>query len=308
MKQTRKARRRRRKMKKLALLIGLLLGVLLIAVIAIKGICFVIKSITADKKQEQVSVVSIVDEVPSADTQNVQSQVVQPQSEQEQSVQPQPELSQEEKMAVIQSGDAYPQELKDLANRNSETIDFVYNYPQLKDQVWTGDLSAESQSGGVPLLLQWDERWGYAEYNGGMLGYTGCGPTCITMVALYLTNDPTVNPISVGAFSESAGHCKVGSGSNWSLISKGCEQYGMRAEVVSVTEKRMKAKLDAGCPIIANVGPGDFTTGGHYLVIVGYDNDGFIINDPNSFINSSKRWTFERLSGQIKNLWAMSKI
>ena len=32
-------------------------------------------------------------------------------------------------------------------------------------------------------------------------------------------------------------------------------------------------------PIVVNVGPGDFTDTGHFMVITGYDDEGFSIND-----------------------------
>ena len=75
-----------------------------------------------------------------------------------------------------------------------------------------------------------------------------------------------------------------------------------------MVENRIRDKLDEGCPVVVNVGPGDFTDSGHYMVIVGYDDQGFIINDPNSRTNSEKRWTFDQLNGQVRNLWAMSKV
>ena len=70
-------------------------------------------------------------------------------------------------------------------------------------------------------------------------------------------------------------------------------------------EDRIKAKLDEGCLIIINVGPGDFTDSGHFITIIGYDRDGFIINDSNSRTNSKKRWSYEQLSRQMRNPWAM---
>jgi predicted double-glycine peptidase len=54
------------------------------------------------------------------------------------------------------------------------------------------------------------------------------------------------------------------------------------------------------------MGPGDFTTTGHFIVLTGYDGQGFIINDPNSEENSEKIWTYQQLKNQIKNLWAFS--
>ena len=186
-------------------------------------------------------------------------------------------LTQEDKLHSIEESDEYPDQLKELARENSE----------------------------IPYFLQWDERWGYMPYSGGLLGYTGCGPTNLAMVVLYLTGDKTVTPASVAEYAESAGYSVPGSGSSWTLISEGCEHYGIHAEEVPMDEDRIKAKLDEGCLIIINVGPGDFTDSGHFITIIGYDRDGFIINDSNSRTNSKKRWSYEQLSRQMRNLWAM---
>ena len=140
------------------------------------------------------------------------------------------------------------------------------------------------------------------------MGYGGCGPTTLSMVVLYLTRDASATPAAVAAYAESAGYCVPGSGSTWSLIKEGCEHYGLHVSEVAMVENRIRDKLDEGCPVVVNVGPGDFTDSGHYMVIVGYDDQGFIINDPNSRTNSEKRWTFDQLNGQVRNLWAMSKV
>jgi predicted double-glycine peptidase len=55
------------------------------------------------------------------------------------------------------------------------------------------------------------------------------------------------------------------------------------------------------------MGPGDFTTTGHYIVLTGYEDGEFTVNDPNSIQRSGERWSYDRISGQIRNLWAMSK-
>ena len=65
----------------------------------------------------------------------------------------------------------------------------------------------------------------------------------------------------------------------------------------------MKQELKNGHPLICAMRAGDFTAGGHFIVIRGYEKDGFIVNDPNSRVRSQKRWTYEELSGQIKNMW-----
>lgn len=214
-------------------------------------------------------------------------------------------LTDRDKLQEIEDSDEYPGQLKEMAEKNSETIDFVYDYPEKKDKKQKVDLSKEAKSDTVPLLMQWDERWGYEQYSGGFLGYTGCGPTNLAMVVLYLTGDKTVTPATVAEYAESAGYSVPGSGSSWTLISEGCEHYGVHATEVPMAEDRIRARLDEGCPIIVNVGPGDFTDSGHFMTITGYDSEGFTINDPNSRANSEKHWTYAQLNGQIRNLWAM---
>ena len=277
--------------------IALMLCLVLLAAAAVKGAWFVVQTVAAGITQKTESIVSAVEETAEASS-HVQEELPLPVTK----------LSQSEKLACILEDDSYPEKLKEMAQKNSETIDFVYNYPQLKDEVWNIDLTEESQSDQVPLLMQWDERWGYITYNGGMMGYGGCGPTTLSMVVLYLTRDASATPAAVAAYAESAGYCVPGSGSTWSLIKEGCEHYGLHASEVAMVETRIRDKLDEGCPVVVNVGPGDFTDSGHYMVIVGYDDQGFIINDPNSRTNSEKRWTFDQLNGQVRNLWAMSKV
>ena len=289
--------RRKKRRKILMRRIALMLCLVLLAAAAVKGAWFVVQTVAAGITQKTESIVSAVEETAEASS-HVQEELPLPVTK----------LSQSEKLACILEDDSYPEKLKEMAQKNSETIDFVYNYPQLKDEVWNIDLTEESQSDQVPLLMQWDERWGYITYNGGMMGYGGCGPTTLSMVVLYLTRDASATPAAVAAYAESAGYCVPGSGSTWSLIKEGCEHYGLHASEVAMVENRIRDKLDEGCPVVVNVGPGDFTDSGHYMVIVGYDDQGFIINDPNSRTNSEKRWTFEQLNGQVRNLWAMSKV
>ena len=58
-------------------------------------------------------------------------------------------------------------------------------------------------------------------------------------------------------------------------------------------------------PVICVVGPGDFTTSGHFLVLTGYEDGKFRINDPNSYANSQKLWAYEDIKRQIRNIWKL---
>ena len=118
------------------------------------------------------------------------------------------------------------------------------------------------------------------------------------------THNARYNPAYVADLATNYGYVVPGSGSSWSLISEGCALLGLSARQLSLKEDQMKQALDNHCPIIAVVGPGDFTYSGHFIVITGYTAQGFTVNDPNSPENSEKYWNFGQLKGQIKNLWA----
>ena len=77
---------------------------------------------------------------------------------------------------------AYPASLIALLERNPETESFVLNYPFRES--WDGDMSGFSRDT-VPLMLQWDPRWGYEKYGSDMLAITGCGPTSLAMAGYY---------------------------------------------------------------------------------------------------------------------------
>ena len=57
--------------------------------------------------------------------------------------------------------------------------------------------------------------------------------------------------------------------------------YGIKVSSISSSANNMRAVLDNGGIIICAMGKGDFTISGHYIVIYGYDNEGFMIIDPN---------------------------
>ena len=205
----------------------------------------------------------------------------------------------------IMNSTQYPKQLKDLALKNEEALEFVYDYPAEHVKEHTIDLTEEASMDSVPLFVQWDKRWGYEKYSGNFFAASGCGPTTLSMVVVYLTHNREASPIAVAKYSKEAGYSVDGSGSSWTLISEGCRHYGVKAKAVALDESRMKAELDEGHPIVVNVGPGDFTDTGHFMVITVYDDEGFSINDPNSIEKSGKRWLFKNISSQIRAVWSM---
>ena len=202
---------------------------------------------------------------------------------------------------------AYPESLIQLFERNPETENFVLEYPLEHNKQQEIDLSEYVNSKTVPLFMQWDQRWGYLPYGSDVAGLTGCGPVCLSMAAFYLTGDEAYSPDKLITFAIKNGYVSAGNGSSWTLISEGGVKLGFDVTEIPLDENRIIRNLEVDNPIICVVGPGDFTTAGHYIVICGYENGMLRINDPNSIANSNKLWSYEQIKDQIRNLWVIRK-
>lgn len=198
----------------------------------------------------------------------------------------------------------YPQSLIELLERNPETETFVLGYPFREEG--TVDLTDYETGNAVPLFLQWDPNWGYEKYGRDFLAVTGCGPTCLAMAGYYLTGDENMTPDKIAGFAQRNGYYEAGYGSSWTLISEGAEKLGLKATELPLVKKKMVNALEAGNPVILAMGPGDFTTAGHYIVLTGVEDGKFRVNDPNSRENSQRLWSYEEIEGQIRNIWAIS--
>lgn len=200
-----------------------------------------------------------------------------------------------------------PDDLQDFARKYPEASQFVRDYPLKHNADPVIDVSSEVIPGEIPLFIQWDERWGYRTYGSGCMGMTGCGPTCLSMVYCGLTGDPQWDPWSMARYAESQGYYVPGEGSSWELMTEGAWQLGLYADYGTVSADYIWQNLSPATPIIASMSPGDFTYGGHFIVLTGFDEDGnILVNDPNSPANSSHSWTMETLLPQIASLWLFS--
>ena len=197
----------------------------------------------------------------------------------------------------------YEDELRAAARKNKELKSYVKNYDKYKDKEFEIDLSKEAKSEEVPLLMQWDKRWGYNIYAGEPFGLSGCGPTCLSMVCIKILGDEKYTPKYIGEFAESHGYALNASGSYWSLISDGGRELGLDVVEIPNVKQRVIDNLNVGNPIICIMGPGDFTDNGHFVVMTKYVDGKIKINDPYRKKNSEKLWDYEEISSQIQNMW-----
>ena len=209
---------------------------------------------------------------------------------------------------VSENSSAYPRQLLEALANNPEMADFAANFLEKKGTVTGQGLTDSEKVQDFPLFLQWDPRWGYASYgDDSVVGLSGCGPTALSMALYYLTGDETITPDYLADYSMRNGYYISGTGTAWLLMEKVPLMYGISVSQPDPSEQLMKQALDQGCQIICSVSAGDFTVGGHFVVIYGYDSEGFLINDPNCVARSRISWTFAELKNQIKHIWVLGE-
>lgn len=197
----------------------------------------------------------------------------------------------------------YPDRLLYALANNPEMADYAENYLTAQAQAAGKGLTDREKEQEYPLFLQWDPRWGYAEYGDDVIGLSGCGPACLSMVLYYMTGDDKLTPDKIADYSTKNGYYQAGVGTAWALLEDMPALYGVDVSQPGISEQIMKTALDQGKMIICSVKQGDFTAGGHFIVVYGYDSEGFLVNDPNCVARSREKWPYERLGTQIKNLW-----
>lgn len=289
--------RRRRNYKPLILLLAVVLvGLIILAVCLMAG----------SKKEDP----------PEPTKQTVTTVPTQPTTEPTQPTEPTKPIpvTPEEKIAAFAEEhgltmEDYPEKLVELLTKNPETEEYVLNYPLEYGKDHEIDISGYADYEGVPLFIQWDKQWGYIDYAGNQAGLSGCGPTSLAMIAYYFTRNPEMTPAYMMEFAEANRYAYSGAGTQWTLFGQGAEKLGLSERECTSEEIGSEAMLarilNSGKLIVANMGPGVFTEYGHYLVIVGYEDGKFKINDPNSYEKSEKLWEFEEFSDQIKMMWAI---
>lgn len=169
--------------------------------------------------------------------------------------------------------------------------------------------------------LQTDSRWKNLPYRtskeSSTIGSAGCGPTSMAMVIATWV-DPSVTPVTTCNWAMKHGYKATGNGTYHSYFVPQAKAYGLECERVNTTAFKYMSASDAqkyhelardyvndGHLVIALMGKGNWTRGGHY--ILWYDNDGddVLINDSASTLARRERNTFKLFTSQSSFYWVV---
>lgn len=216
------------------------------------------------------------------------------------------EAADERYAQIVENAEKYPEKLLiNLAN-NPEMIAFVADYKGNTRDYDKAELTEKELQEEYPLFLQWDKRWGGLAYgDDSNVAISGCGPTTLAMAVVALTGNEEATPAAIAKFAMQEGYYMSGTGTMWSLMTEGAAAYGVRSEQINISQIEIKQHLDQGDIVICSVRQGDFTTGGHFILLYDYDEEGFSINDPFSLYRSGQKWDYGKIRSQIKAVWAL---
>ncbi len=156
--------------------------------------------------------------------------------------------------------------------------------------------------GGMEVVYynQLDERWANVMYGqSSTIGEAGCGPTSMSIVISTLTGEAH-DPVELSKWSVANGHRCEGNGSYHSLIPGAAEGYGLSCEG-DLSAQDIVDALSSGKLVVAIMGKGHFTTGGHFIVLRGVTAEGkILVADPASHRRSSQEWDLSLIMNEAR--------
>lgn len=165
----------------------------------------------------------------------------------------------------------------------------------------------------VVYFCQSDEEWADQLYGTDPIGPYGCGPTAMAMAVASMTDTDT-DPAQMAAWAASHGYWARRSGSYHSIVMGIARDFGLEAEAITErTPDQLRKVLLSGGMVVALMGRGHFTDGGHFILVRGSTLTGdVLVADPNSLERSLQLWDpqliLDELSSARDNgapLWAL---
>lgn len=147
---------------------------------------------------------------------------------------------------------------------------------QTKNEVKEIKLSLNPKKS-VPLYNQLDyPDTPYGDF--GTIASHGCGITALAMISTYLLGEDCMPDELAKEFAA----YNTEKGSMWILFEDSAEKLGLNLQERTDDEKKVIEALKNDQVVVALQGPGLFTSGGHFIVLVGLNANGMIVvNDPN---------------------------
>lgn len=133
---------------------------------------------------------------------------------------------------------------------------------------------------------QADKRWGSRIYTScgnrkQTIANSGCGPT--SMADIQATwKDSKITPVEMCQYAVKNGYRTKSSGTAWGFFKSIAKAYGYTKFVQTKALATARSAIREGALVVASMGPGYWTKGGHYICLWKTDDTYMYANDPAS--------------------------
>lgn len=156
---------------------------------------------------------------------------------------------------------------------------------------------------------QGDRRWGSVVYTScgnkkQTIANSGCGPTSMAdIMATWI--DRNITPREMCKYAVDHGYRTRNSGTAWGFFQSIAKAYGFTGFVQTKSMATARAALKNGAFVVASMGPGYWTKGGHFICLWKTDETYMYANDPAS--SSRKRQKLGAFESQRKQFFIFYK-
>lgn len=135
---------------------------------------------------------------------------------------------------------------------------------------------------GLTYYNQTDSRWKYHMYSSvgnssQTIGTSGCGPTSAAMIVTAIKG--TITPDTMGDLFVQYGYRSSNNGTYWSAFRAVADEFDIGYQETYSLDTAVNLVRNNNY-VVVSVGNGLFTTGGHFIVIVGIEGNTLKIYDP----------------------------
>lgn len=144
------------------------------------------------------------------------------------------------------------------------------------------------------------------DYPGEMIGTStiraaGCAP-CAMAVCISSFTGKRVSVPKLCQWAEENGYYYSGSGSSHYIVPALAKKYGLSCQGIGYDREKMLEALYSGKYVVALMGSGTFAISGHFIVLTGINNAGWVsIADVGSRANTYRTYPVRRIMEELKD-------
>ena len=161
-------------------------------------------------------------------------------------------------------------------------------------------------------FLQDDTEWGSESYSivgsqSQTIATSGCGPTSMAMVLNYYI-DESITPLQTSIFALKNNHRTRYDGTSWTYFEDMANEYDLEFLQTASSVEALEWMNNSDDPlIICSMGPGLWTTEGHFIVLWDVEDGIAYINDPASTESLRTENSYDYMASQCMQYFCFDK-